>query len=74
MRAVDVRGVEEEDSEIERAMYGRDGLGVIEAGVELRHPHAAEPLGWDLEAGVAEITDLHKGTFRKGVERNGTPF
>jgi hypothetical protein len=39
MRAVDVSGVEEEDAEVERAVNGGDGFGVVESGVELRHAH-----------------------------------
>ena len=49
-RAVHVGGVEEVDAEVERAVDGRDGLGVVAAAVELGHAHAAEAEGGDGEA------------------------
>jgi hypothetical protein len=41
-RAVRVGGVQEVDAEIEGAVNRRDRFGVVPAGVEIGHPHAAE--------------------------------
>jgi hypothetical protein len=41
--AVDVGGVEEVDAELERAVDGGDGLGVVNRPVGPAHAHAAEP-------------------------------
>ena len=59
--AVHVGGVEERDAEVERAVDRGDRLGVVAPGVELRHPHAAEPLGGDDEALAAERAGFHGG-------------
>ena len=52
-RAVHVGGVEESDAELERAVDGRDRLGVVAAAVEVGHAHAAEAHGRDLEAAAS---------------------
>ena len=50
---VHVRGVEEGDAEVEGAVDGVDPGLLVGGAVELRHPHAAETEGGDLEgAGV----------------------
>ena len=67
MRAVDVGGVEEEDSEVECAVNRGDGFGVVESGVELRHTHAAEAFGGNLEASVAEKASFHDHSLRDEV-------
>src|SRR6478736_5543073 len=41
-RAVHVGGVEERDTEVERAVDRRDALPLVARAVELRHAHAAE--------------------------------
>ena len=53
VRAVHVGRVEEGDAELERAVDGGDRLGLVPAGVELAHPHAAQPDGGDLGAILA---------------------
>src|SRR5205085_10530032 len=47
--AVHVRGVQEVDPQLDRAVDGGDRLLVVAAGVELAHPHAAEAHRGDLE-------------------------
>src|SRR5258705_7692633 len=40
--AIDVRGVEEVDAELDCALEGRGGFAIVAWPVELRHPHASE--------------------------------
>ncbi len=59
-RTVHIGRVEEIASQFERAMDRVDGLVVICRPVELGHPHAAEPDGGHLRAGLAERASLHE--------------
>src|SRR5207247_11008743 len=68
-RAVDVGRIEEVDAELERAMDGGDGLGVIAAAVEVGHAHAAEPHGRHDEAVGPEGTLLQD---RKSTRLNSS--
>jgi hypothetical protein len=65
-RPVHVGGVDEVDAELERAVDRRDRLALVAGAVELRHPHAAEPLGRDLERrrAAAKCSPVHvKSSF-----------
>src|SRR5215471_18988371 len=57
--AVHVRGVDEIDSEVERAMHDVDRLRVIALPVRAGHGHAPEPDGRDLELAVPQLAILH---------------
>jgi len=63
VRSVDVGGVEEGDAEIDGLVDGGDGFGVVASGVELRHAHAAESFGGNLESAAAKRAGLHDRTF-----------
>src|SRR5437763_2954799 len=54
---VQLRRVEEVDTELERALNRRDRLGLVGRAVEGGHPHASEPEGGDLER--SELASLH---------------
>ena len=70
VRPVDVGGVEQGHTEVDRAMDGGDGSGTIGGAIELRHAHAAEAEGGDGKAGRAEATLRnrcgHPGTIPHG--------
>jgi hypothetical protein len=51
--AVDVRGVEEVDAQLQRPVDGRGGFVVVDWPVGIGHPHAAEPHRRDLERRLA---------------------
>ena len=57
--AVHVRGVEEVDPEVQGAVDGGDGLGLVAPAVEVGHPHAAEALGGDGQSLGAECALFH---------------
>jgi hypothetical protein len=57
--AVHVRGVEEVDPELQRAVDRGDRLRLVRVAVELRHPHAAQPHGGYLEALRAKCPSVH---------------
>ena len=65
-RPVHVGRIEEGDAEIESAVDGGDRLGVIPAGVELGHSHAAEAEGGDDEIGGTEAARVHGAMARSG--------
>src|SRR3712207_340559 len=48
--AVDVRGVQEGDPEVQRPVDRRDGLGAVGGAVHLAHAHAAQAEGGHLQA------------------------
>ena len=48
------------DAELERAVDRRDRLGLVGVAVELRHPHAAEAQGGDLEPLRSELASVHE--------------
>ena len=62
VRTVDVGGVEEVDAEVERAMDRRDRFGVVAAGVEVAHPHAAEADGGDFGTVATQLALLHQSS------------
>ena len=59
VRAVDLGGVDQGDAEVERAVDGADGFGVVGAGagVRERHAHGAEADPGDVQ--VSELDVLH---------------
>ena len=59
--AVDLRGVDQGDAEVERTVDGADRLGVIgsRAGVRAGHAHGAETDPSDVE--TSELDVLHAG-------------
>jgi hypothetical protein len=61
--AVDVCCVEEVHSDVQGAVDGGDRLAFIAAGVEIGHPHAAEPDGGHTQGGAAQLSSLHCRTF-----------
>jgi hypothetical protein len=52
--SVHIGGVQKGDAELKRAPQGGDRFRVIPSGVELRHPHAPEPLSGHDQALPAE--------------------
>ena len=68
-RTVDVGRVEEEDAQVEGAVDGGDRLVVVGHAVELRHPHAAQPLGRHLEPLAAQLACLHRHLLVARVRR-----
>ena len=58
-RPVHVRGVEEGDPELERAVDRRDRLAFIGGAVELGHPHAAQSERGHVEPLRAQPARLH---------------
>ena len=77
---VDLGGVEEIDAEVERAMDGRDALGLVGRTVdpghthEAGHRHGAEADGRDFESLAAELAPLHGQTPpRKSCLPGSTP-
>src|SRR5581483_7759258 len=62
-RTVHVGRVEKVDPEIDRAMDRRDRFLVVAAGVELRHPHAAETDGGDPRSAGSECALFHPFIF-----------
>ena len=67
-RAVHVGGVEEVDAEVEGAVDRGDRLGVVAAGVEVGHAHAAESEGGDGEL-RAERAALHSMVLQESGRR-----
>src|SRR5262249_2339996 len=63
-RAVHVRGVEQGHAELDGAVKGGDGLGLVARAVELAHAHAAEAEGGDLEG--TELARVHGGLLGAG--------
>ena len=57
-RPVHVGGVEEVDTELDRAMDRRDCFAFVGRSVELRHAHAAEAEGRDFE--LSKLAFLHR--------------
>ena len=72
--AIDLRGVDQRHAEIERAMNGADGLGVVgtRSGVRGRHPHRAETDTGDIER--PEVDVLHRYFSSLGWVVRGRPF
>ena len=60
-RPVHVRRVQQRDAQVQGAVDGRRGLGLVRGAVELGHAHAAESEGGDGEGGGP-------GTERSGAE------
>ena len=63
--AVHVGGIEEVEAEVERALDGGERLVVVPAGIEVRHPHAAEAeRGHAQPAGTEDaVGELGHGAF-----------
>ena len=59
VRSVDVCGIEECDPEIECAMDGSDGLGVVPTTIEFGHSHASQSERRDVRATASKLTLLH---------------
>ena len=64
--AVDIGRVEEIDAQIQGPVNRRDGLRVIPAPVEVRHPHAPEAQGRYLRALLAEFALFHDSSEFRG--------
>ncbi len=67
--AVHVGRVEEVDAELEGAVDRRDRLALVGRPVELRHPHAAEAEGRDLELLRAKFASVHDGDATRVAPR-----
>ena len=58
--AVEVAGIDEGYSGIERGMDGGDAFGSVRRAVDARHAHAAKTQGGNARAGRAQSTMLHR--------------
>src|SRR5262249_27666682 len=58
-RSVGVRGHDQVDAEIDRAVYGRDRLGLVRLSVDARHAHAAQAYRRDLGADLSQLAHFH---------------
>ena len=67
--AVHVGRVEEVDPELESALDRRDRLALVGRSVELRHPHASEAEGRDLELLRAKFASVHDGDATRVAPR-----
>ena len=56
---VDVGGVEEIHTKIERAVDGSDGFGVVTRSIEFGHAHAAEAERGNERAVFSEMANMH---------------
>ncbi|GAB3837997.1 hypothetical protein GCM10027610_041080 [Dactylosporangium cerinum] len=72
VRAVDLRGVDQRDPELDRPVDGADRLGVVAAGaaVAVRHSHRTESDAGDLE--FAEFGGTHGVSFRSYIRLLGS--
>ncbi len=63
--AVALGGVEEGDAQLQGAVDGGEGLGLVGGAVVGAHTHQAEALGADLQSLTAQCADLHGVLLRK---------
>ena len=70
-RAVELRGVEEVDAQLEPVLDRRHALVLVGRAVEGRHPHAAEPDRRHLE--VSDLAVLHVALPRFEVRLWSSP-
>ena len=65
VRTIDIGGIEEVDAELEGAVDGGQGFGIVASAVKLRHAHTAQAHGGNRRAGTTEFVSFHKRSRRK---------
>src|SRR6185436_17619941 len=68
-RPVDVRGVQEINSKIQRTMHRRNRLNIVALTVELGHPHAAETDRGDRGAAEPKLKGVHAYPLKSSTVR-----